>query len=558
MASRVREKRKSSLGRARWSLALSVLGLACSEGSPAPSEGEPGPSLVCDAGSVETAPNPLRRLTRFEYGRTVQDLTGVESSIASTLPPDEESLGFLNIADAYSVSTLHATKYLEIAEKIADRLAISGERLTAFAGCDPVSDAACVEPFVKSFGQRAYRRPVEAAELSSMVALFEATSRGEPRDGLRAVVATMLQSPQFLYRPEPAPIPTPETAETRLVDPYVLATRLSYLLTASAPDEALLARAGDGSLVTDAGLEAEANRLLESPRALEAFTHFLHQWWELGTLPAVEKDRRLFRTWSSDLPAAFAEELRLFVADAWQSQPTLETLLGAPYTFADASLASFYGYPVPAGAGFQKILLDPARASGILTQGALLATHAKADQTSPIHRGKFVRARLFCTPPPPPPPTIIVRPPSVNPRLSTRERFQQHVADASCAGCHQLMDPIGFAFENYDATGRYRETDAEKPVDASGELLGTDVDGTFDSVPELAERLLESEQVRDCVATQWFRYAFGRSEQSEADTCAIGVLSDELRRERGDLRAMMRATVKQPLFRRTPSAEVEP
>src|SRR5690606_28315916 len=167
-------------------------------------------------------------------------------------------------------------------------------------------------------------------------------------------------------------------------------------------------------------------------------------------------------------------------------------------------------------------------------------------------------ARLFCDPPPPPPHTIVVAPPTVTPRLSTRERFRQHVADPSCAGYHRFVDPSGIAFEAYDAGGRWRDRDADEPVDTTGELVGTDVYGAIDGVPDLAERLLQSADVRHCVATQWFRYAFGRSEQSEHDACTIDALDGTLAREGGDLRAMVRATVQQPLFRQPPPGELDP
>lgn len=527
-------------------LSLTALGAACSPEQGLKDGGQSAPA--CDASAAAASPAPLRRLTRFEYGRSVSELTGVSPTISLRLPPDEESLGYLNGADAYSVSTLHASKYLELAEEIGETFVADGARLSAAAGCDPLADRACVSSFVSAFGRRAFRRPLRDAEHAALLALYEATSEAGPSAGLSAVVAAVLQSPQFLYRPE-----IPNGADT--VDSFALATRLSYLLVASTPDDALLAAAEDGSLATPEGLEAHTERLLADPRALEAFTHFLSQWWELGPLPTLEKDRALYRGWTSAMPAAFAEELRLFVADAWGAEPNLETLLRAPFTYVDASLASLYGLPIPEGEGFVRVELDPARASGILTQGALLATHAKANQTSPVHRGKFIRSRLFCTPPPPPPPTIVVRPPTVDPRLSTRERFAQHAEDPNCSGCHALMDPIGFGFEHYDAVGRYRDVDGGKPVDARGELLGTDVDGPFEGVPELADRLLQSEEVRTCVATQWFRYAFGRSEQTEADACTIDRLAGELRDRNGDLRAMIRATVKQTLFRAAARAE---
>lgn len=510
---------------------------------------------ICVEPGAEVGPAPLRRLTRFEYGRTVQGLTGVDPAIADNLPPDEVSQGFDNLAEAYSVSSLHATKYLEVAEKIASALLADRERLNAFAGCDPTAEPSCVEPFVRAFGRQAYRRPLLAEELASLLTLQQKTADPDAAAGVSAVVATVLQAPQFLYRPE-APR-TPDAGAVPL-DDYGLATRLSYLIVAAAPDEQLLAAAEGGALQSDVGLVAEAERLLQAPQAASAFGHFVSQWWGLESLSELEKDRALFRQWSSELPAAFAEETRLFLADAWRRGPTLRALLGSPATFVDANLASFYGYPLPRASGFQRIELDPTRAFGLLTQGAFLATHAKPNQTSPVHRGQFVRARLFCSPPPPPPSDIVVRPPTVDPRLSTRERFLQHEADPLCAGCHQLMDPIGLAFEHFDATGRYRDVDAGKPIDASGALTGTDVDGALDGVASLSARLIESQEVRRCVATQWFRYAFGRTEQTSADRCTIDALGQILEKGEGDLRHLIRATVQQSIFRLAQRSEGAP
>lgn len=504
-------------------------------------------SPVCAA---EPGPAPLRRITRFEYGRTLADLTGVDPSLAGDLPPDEESMGYDDIATAYSVSSLHASRYLEAAEKAAAALVADGTRRTAFAGCDPTAgDAACRSAFVDGFGRRAWRRPLADDERQAMLDLYAGTADPTPADGLSAVVAAMLEAPQFLYRPEAAA--TGGSGSTPL-DGYALATRLAYLLTGAGPDATLLADAEAGKLDTETGLLAEADRLLAGDRAAELFVHFATAWWELESVPSLEKDRNLYRAWTDDTPAALAEETRLFLTDVWQGQPTLAALLAAPVTFADASLAAFYGLPAPAGDGFERVALDPTRASGMLTQGSFLAVHAKADQTSPVLRGKFVRAQLFCNPPPPPPPSIVVRPPAVDPRLSTRQRFAQHTTDALCAACHANMDPIGFTFEHYDAAGRWRDTDADLPVDASGMLTNTDVDAPLDGVPSLAARLVQSAEVRTCAATQWFRYAFGRAEQTAGDTCTIAALAGALAGPDGDFRKMVRQTIRMAQFRNLP------
>jgi Protein of unknown function (DUF1588)/Protein of unknown function (DUF1592)/Protein of unknown function (DUF1587)/Protein of unknown function (DUF1595)/Protein of unknown function (DUF1585) len=494
----------------------------------------------------DPGPAPLRRITRFEYGRTLSDLTGVAASIADRLPPDEETLGFDDIATAYSVSSLHAAAYLDAAELAAATLAGDGARLAAVAGCDPTTgDATCVGSFIDGFGRRAWRRPLEPDELQAMQQLYTDTADPGPADGVAGVVAAMLQAPQFLYRPEPN-----TATDSQPLEPYALATRLSLLLTGAGPDEALLTAAGSGGLDTEAGLLAQTDRLLADPRAAELFVHVVTQWWELGGVPALDKDRSLYRTWTDATPGALAEETRQFLTDTWQGTPSITALLTAPVTFVDADLASFYGLPAPGGTGFQRVDLDPTRAAGLLTQGSFLAEHAKADQTSPVLRGKFVRAQLLCDPPPPPPPDIVVMPPTVDPRLSTRQRFAQHTADQRCASCHAEMDPIGFTFEHYDAAGRWRDMDGGQAVDATGMLTGTDVDGPLDGVPSLAMRLAGSAQVADCAATQWFRYAFGRQEVSTGDVCTIEKLTSALRS--GDFKKMVRATVRMAAFRNQP------
>lgn len=496
----------------------------------------------------DPGPAPIRRLTRFEIGRSLADVLGVPSSLADNLPPDEESQGYDNSATAYSVSALHATELLDMGNNAATAFVADSARLTAVAACDPTTAAAdggaCVTAFIKALGGKLWRRPLEDDETADLVALNAATGASDQTAGVTAVIAAMVQAPAFVYRPE---LPA-AAGPTAPLPAYALATRLAYLVTSTAPDDQLLASAADGSLTAPAVLAAQTERLLATTRALESFQHWINEWWELEALPAVEKDTNLYRNWTDDLPAAFAQETNLFLADAWQSGPTLAKLLTGTTTFADANLATFYGYPLPAQAGFQPIALDPTRASGLLTQGSFLATHAQANQTSPVQRGKFVRARLFCTTPPPPPPDLVVTPPTVDPRFSTRQRYQMHSEDPSCSGCHSLMDPIGFSFEHFDATGAWRDVDGGQPVDATGALTGTDVDSDLDGVVSLSARLVKSDEVRGCVATQWFRWAFGRTEVSADDLCTINTLSGALAGAGGDLRSLVRTTVKTPTF----------
>jgi hypothetical protein len=198
----------------------------------------------------------------------------------------------------------------------------------------------------------------------------------------------------------------------------------------------------------------------------------------------------------------------------------LWTLLTAPYSFMNGELAAYYGVEGPAE-GWDRVEMDPARYAGIMTHASILATNAKANQTSPVHRGKFVREQLLCQILPPPPDDIDIVPPDLDPNLTTRERFAEHSENPYCAGCHHLMDPIGFGFEHFDGIGRWRDMENGIAIDASGEITNSaDVGGTFDGVTELAYRLGASRQVGECMTRQWFRYANGRGETPD-DECTM-------------------------------------
>jgi hypothetical protein len=239
-------------------------------------------------------------------------------------------------------------------------------------------------------------------------------------------------------------------------------------------------------------------------------------------------------------------------------KPTLGSLLQSPYSFMNNQLAAFYGVKGPTTAAFARVELDPTQRAGILTQGGLLAIHAHADQTSPVHRGLFVRRQLLCTTPPPPPANVVIEVPKVDPTSTTRERFAQHSKEAFCSSCHHLMDPIGLGFEAYDAAGRYRVTENGKPIDSSGELLDTtDIDGKFVGAVDLAKRLAGSQQVSNCAVTEWFRYAYGRDETTDRDACNTAFLRDAFAKSGQNVRELLFALTQTDgfLYRSVPEGE---
>jgi hypothetical protein len=357
---------------------------------------------------------------------------------------------------------------------------------------------------------------------------------------IRLVIQTALQSSRFIYRLEFG-MPDPAAAGVVKLDDYEMASRLSYLLWGSTPDQPLMDAADAGELATPEQVSAQAKRMLADPKARGVIENFHTQWLGLTRLETLDKDTTAYPTFTPALKTTWQKETLAFVDDVLLDGPgDLGTLLSAPYTMMDADTAAFYGISGgPTGASFQHVDLDPKQRAGILTQPSILALNAHVDQTSPVHRGKFVRERLLCEPISPPPPNVKAVPPPVDPNATTRERFSQHSNDPSCSTCHKLMDPIGFGFESYDAIGQFRTKEAGKAIDASGEVFGSkDANGKFNGAVELADRLASSEEVRACVVTQWFNYGHGRTTTNE-DSCTIQQLRTTFASANYDVKALL-------------------
>ena len=532
-------------------LATAAVG-ACSSGSGSTSKPDVNVGPLCT--TRDPGPSPLRRLTRGDYARTVRDLLGAGLVDTSGLPPDERALGFDNNADVLGSSDLLVEQYQGLAEQAGTAVAASPASFMPCAAGGAAVDAACASSFIADFGRRAWRRPLSADETAMLQGVFtDGNTDGGSAEGLARVTEVILESPQFLYRLESAGDPAASTVAdvpgAVPLAPFELASRLSYLVWGSTPDEALLTAAGTGHLTTPADLEREARRLLADPRAHEIVSTFHSEWLSLDKLDDLDKDPVVYAAYSPALRDAFrAETLRFVDEVVFKREGTFSALLGARYTFADATLATYYGVSGPTGATLELVKPDPTRRAGLLTQGSFLAVHAKANQSSPVHRGRFVRESLFCTTPPPPPSNIEIRPPALNPLLSTRQRFAQHESDAFCAGCHTLLDPIGFGFEHYDGIGRWRDQDADAPVDATGALTGTDVDGAFDGAVQLSDRVAGSAEAAQCYATQWFRFGYGRGDTT-ADACNLSQLGNAFRAAKGDVRELLVALTQTDAFR---------
>jgi hypothetical protein len=492
--------------------------------------------------TIRPGPSPLRRLTRGEYDRTVQDLLGDSRGLARAFPQEEIEHGFDNSAELRSVSDVLSEGYVAAAEQLS---AAAVAKLATLVDCDPAKagEAACLDALLDGFGKRVWRRPLTAEEREHLKKVFADSRSAGFADGVQGVIEVMLLSPQFLYRVERG-VPVAGADYSRLGH-YEMASRLSYTLWGTMPDEALFAAAEAGRLGTRAEIGAQAKRMLDDPRAAAMVTGFAGQWLQLDKLADAEKDVTVYKTYKPELLGLFQRETEAFVDNVWKTDAKLSSLLTASYTFVNGPLAQFYGITGVSGDAFQKVPAEAGHRAGLLTQASLLAANAAPDQSSPVHRGVFVREQLFCNDLPPPPPEVNANPPALDPKQTTAERFAAHRADPKCASCHELIDPIGLGFEHFDGIGLWRTMEGTKPVDAHGNILGTDVAGPFDGALELADKLARSKDVSACMVTHWFRFGNGRDVGAD-DACTMETLSGAFKD--GSMRDLLLALVQSDAF----------
>jgi len=521
-------------------------------GGPWPPGSSTGPGIPTDCLRRPVGESELRTLGRDEYDNAVRDLTGVDIGAAQAFPSDVALTGF---SAGIPVTELAVDHFASAAEAIAAQAVLDLGRLVP---CDLATEwDACVREAIVRLGRRAYRRPLADDEVSSYQALYaEAASRYDAATGFELVLQTMLMSPHFLYRIE---LGVPEDgSDSQSLTAFELASRLSFFLFRTIPDDELLDAAEAGLLDVEEGYRAVVEQMLDDDRAIATIEDFHVQWLGLTELDTLEKDPSVQAGFDDAFRDAMLRETVTF-ADyvIRRSDGRLSTLLTAPLSFPEGPLVELYGLDPsampPAG---EPVELAPGERAGILTHPSVLATHSFATHSSPIHRGVFVRTNVLCRPPPPPPADVPDLPPA-DPTQTGRDRFAAHSSDPACQPCHALIDPIGFAFEHYDAVGRFREEEAAAPIDASGELVEAgDASGPFGDAVDLVARLADSNQVRQCVGTQWFRYALGRLD-SAADRCALEQVERVFDDSDGDLRELLLAIAMSDSFRRRATASPE-
>ena len=478
--------------------------------------------------------------------------------VAANLPPDARPDGFPfdDSTEARVVSTVHAEEYRRAALTVATTVAAD---LKPLLPCDGSGSqrASCTEQFVRSFGLRAFRRPLLPAEVSRYQAL--AGGAGSFEQGITRTIAALLQSPHFLYRSELGEA-LPD-GRYRLTG-YEVASALSYLYWGTMPDAELFSAAERGELVTLPGIEKQARRLLADAKAREPLGEFALQWLGVERVFTADKRQDLFPGWTPALRQDLADETRQFFAHVvLEGSGQLGELFTADYSFLNDSLAALYGLSGGLGSSLQRRPYGVEQRRGILGHGSVLASYAHSDQTSPIRRGLLVRRTLLCQELPTPPPNAGSIPP-VDAAATTRERFRQHTQNPFCKGCHQYIDGVGFGFERFDAIGQPRSSERGMPIDDSGDMndlegLGSGRSAPFRGLAELGQRLAQADSARACFVRQTLRFARGEREDVAADLCLLSRLRVRFH-EQGDRIAELWAAIPlQPefLYRRSPTTD---
>jgi hypothetical protein len=530
--------------------------------NPGTSGGTSNPSagMLDDSGTVP-APAPLRRLTLGEYQNTVRDLLGIETSAIPVkgLPSDQDS-GLSGFFRGSSLSTgTDARAFMNLANGIGE---LAAGKAASLVPCKPIPTAgaaqdACADDFIDKFGLRAFRRPLSNGEKDALRTLYKA-QRGPDvgatfEQAIGTMVGAILQTPYFLYHWELGPNAPLKDAKgdpkIARFNSYEMASRLSYLFWTTMPDDKGFEAAAAGKLNSPEEIGQEARRLLADPKAKDGIVDFHMQWLEVGAVADLQKDPS-FKDYTPAVAASLAREVAEFSSSVFlgpKADGKLDTLLTSPRSYVDAGLAKLYGMTSFAGGDMKEVDLGPSNRAGIFTKGAFLATKADAGESIPPRRGDLVMRRAMCI-------TLVVPPtlpvPAVeepSPNKTTRERYSVHSAAECAKACHEMIDPVGFAFENFDAVGAYRTTENNKPIDASGtfKLGGTTLN--FKNATELVAQLAKAPEVQDCMVRQWMRYGLKRLE-ADTEEPSFKALQASFKTANYDMRELLVALTKTRAF----------
>ncbi len=473
----------------------------------------------------------VRRLTPGEYNRTVRDLLGVDFDTAGAVGMPDETVGeaFDNLASALNISEALTEKYFAAADLIIERLyAFPQKGPKPKPGELPPLLAKLIEPddakaTITRLARRTYRRPVEAKEVERLLALFDKATKDGAKfeDALKPVFKVLLVSPHFLLRVERD---RPKEEKAYRVSDHELAVRLSYFLWSSMPDAELFALADKGELSKPAVFEAQVKRMLADPKAKSLTETFAEQWLSLKKLARARPSTEFFPTFTPKLRQAMYDEVATFFDHLRTDDRPVTDLLDSDYTYLNADLAKHYGIADVTGPEFRKVSLTDPNRGGLLGMGAVLSLTSHTNRTSPTLRGKYVLDVILGTPPPPPPPNVGQAEDAKGAKEAKtfREKLSLHATNATCAGCHAKIDPLGFGLENFDAVGRWRNSGGD--VDATAKLPGGD---SFNGPKELKQVLLKRKaRFVENVVEKMLAYSLGRELQATDAVTVKTIVAD--------------------------------
>jgi len=471
-----------------------------------------GPSGVV----LAPATGAMRRLTTVEYRNAISDVLGSAAVPDAALEVDETSALFESIGASHvATSARGVEQYREAALEVGAKAIEHRADIEELSTCAPASSTdPCIARAIERLGHRLWRRPLAPDEIARIAAI--AGAAGDEPDalalGLRYALAALVAAPSFLYV---SAVGEPDRATGwRRYSSAEMASRLALLLWASVPDEELLAAGERGELATREGVEEQTWRMLDAPRAGSLASRFFAESWMVAGLAVADKNTDRFPAWSAALLGAYRDELDRVLVDLVERDGDVRELFTSRSTFATSELAAAYGVDL-GGATEPAAVPLPDTRRGLLTSGAVIAAFSPSDRTSPTQRGLFVRERVLCEALPPPPAdvnTAAVDTAAADGTATLRERLERHRSDPVCASCHQMIDPIGFAFEHFDAIGLWRDEDDGLPIDSTGELDGTKVS----SAAALAELLGKDPRSMHCVARRLYEFASGH-EQTDGE-----------------------------------------
>ncbi len=428
-------------------------------------------------------------------------------------------------------------------EPVVDRLTIEGPSHPTGSGdtpsrrrifiCRPTTSAdelSCAKKIVSTLARRAYRRPVTDNDMETLMGFYQLgrNNGGNFELGVEAAIQRILASPEFIFRFEADPPSVANNTPYRLGD-LALASRLSFFLWSSVPDDQLLTIASEGKLKDPAVLEQQVRRMLADPKAQALVTNFADQWLYLRNLKNIQPDFQNFPDFDDNLRQAMKRETELFFASIISENRSVMDLLTADYTFVNERLARHYGIPNIYGTDFRRVTITDPERRGLLGQGSILTVTSMPNRTSPVLRGKWILTNILGNPPNPPPPNVpqLKENEAGAVKLSLRERMEQHRVNEPCAGCHKVMDPLGFSLENFDAVGQWRNTDDGSKIDPSGTLFnGAKIDGPV----QLRAMLTAKPEIFSGVLTEkLMTYALGRGVEYSDMPAIRAILRDAAR-----------------------------